>query len=97
MLCRQATWGGALLVAQPDTGNGPSMAGSATPSPARPRLCPHCAFSHVVAYIRQTSALRCTADSLIDSASYSTRWVLLFPAPVTGNKAGRPADPDPNF
>jgi hypothetical protein len=30
------------------------------------RLCPRGAFSHVVAYFRQTSALRGTADSLLD-------------------------------
>jgi hypothetical protein len=48
------------------------------------RLCRRGAFSHVVAYTRQTSALRGTADSLLDSASYSARWVLLSPAPATG-------------
>ncbi len=46
------------------------------------------AFSHVVAYTRQTrtSALRGTADSLLDSASYGARarWVLLSPAPAAG-------------
>ena len=46
------------------------------------RLCPRCAFSHVVAraYYRQTSALRGSADSLLDAASYGDRWVLLSPA-----------------
>ena len=34
------------------------------------RLCPRGAFSHVVAYTRQTSALRGTADRLLDAASY---------------------------
>ena len=34
------------------------------------RLCPRGAFSHVVAYTRQTSALRGTADTLLDAASY---------------------------
>ena len=48
------------------------------------RLCPRPAFSHVVAYTRQTSALRGTADSLLDSASYGARWVLLSPAPASG-------------
>ena len=48
------------------------------------RLCPRGAFSHVVAYTRQTSALRGTADSLLDSASYGARWVLLSPAPASG-------------
>jgi transposase InsO family protein len=38
------------------------------------RLCPRPAFSHVVAFnTRQTSALRGTADSLLDSASYGAR------------------------
>ena len=51
------------------------------------RLCPRPAFSHVVAYTRQTrrtSALRGTADSLLDSASYGARWVLLSPAAAAG-------------
>ena len=36
----------------------------------------------MVDYTRQTSALRGTADTLLDAASYGTRWVLLSPAPV---------------
>ena len=50
------------------------------------RLCPRPAFSHVVAYTRQTSALRGTADSLLDAASYGARWpgVLLSPAAAAG-------------
>ena len=36
------------------------------------RLCPRGAFSHVVAYTRQTSALRGTVDTLLDAASYGT-------------------------
>ena len=44
------------------------------------RLCPRGAFSHVVAYNRQTSALRGTADTLLDAYSYSSCWVLLSPA-----------------
>jgi hypothetical protein len=48
------------------------------------RLCPRPAFQHAVAYTRQTSALRGTADSLHDSASYGARWVLLSPAPAAG-------------
>ena len=48
------------------------------------RLCPRPVFSHVVAYTRQTSALRGTADSLLDSASYGARWVLLSPAAAVG-------------
>ena len=48
------------------------------------RVCPPGPFSHVVAYHRQTSALRGTADSLLDAASYGTRWVLLSPEPPTG-------------
>ena len=46
------------------------------------RLCPRGAFSHVVAYTLQTSALRGTADTLLDAATYGSRWVLLSPAPV---------------
>jgi hypothetical protein len=61
------------------------------------RLCPRPAFSHVAAYTRQTSAprgaadslslslsLRGTADSLLDSASYTARGVLLSPAAAAG-------------
>ena len=50
------------------------------------RLCPRGAFSHVVAYTRQTSALRGTADSLLDSASYGTRRV---GAAITSPRASR--------
>ena len=56
------------------------------------RLC----FSHVVAYHRQTSALRGTADTLLDDASYGTRWVLLSPGPAAGvARALRPRAPRP--
>ena len=48
------------------------------------RLCPRGAFSHVVAYNRQTSVLCGTADTLLDTASYGSRWVLLLPAPAAG-------------
>ena len=41
--------------------------------------CPRGAFSHVVAYTRQTSALRGTVDTLLDATSYCFRWVLLSP------------------
>ena len=56
-------------------------------------IIPRCAFSHVVAYTRQTSALRGTADSLLDSASYGARWRLLSPAAAVGVR-GR-AHPQP--
>ena len=57
------------------------------------RLCPRGAFSHVVAYSRQTSALRGTADTLLDAASYGARWVLLSPAPAAGvSRAAEPAE-----
>ncbi len=50
------------------------------------RPCPRGAFSHVVAYTRQTSrsALRGTADTLLDAASYGAHWhwVLHSPAPA---------------
>jgi hypothetical protein len=55
----------------------------------RPPLPTCVTFSHVVAYTRQTSALRCTADSLLDSASYCALWVLLSPAAAAGVR-GRP-------
>ncbi len=52
----------------------------------RPSLCPRGAFLQVVTYTRQTSALRCTADSLLQVvfASYRALWVLLSPAPAAG-------------
>ncbi len=57
------------------------------------RLCPNGAFSHVVAYSRQTSALCCTADSLLDASSYCIGWVLLSPAAVAGVSRDPPAGP----
>ena len=60
------------------------------------RLCPRGAFSHVVAYTRQTSALRGTVDTLLEAASYGTRWVLLSPAPAAGvARVLRPRAPRP--
>ena len=54
------------------------------------RLCTTPPFTHVVAYQRKTSALRGTADSLLDSASYGERWVLLSGPPAVGVRpAGR--------
>ena len=53
-------------------------------------LCTKPPFSHVVAYQRKTSALRGTADSLLDCASYGDRWVLLSGPPAVGVRpAGR--------
>jgi hypothetical protein len=58
------------------------------------RLCTRCAFSHVEAYIRQMSALRGTADSLLDSASYGSgrpgRARSLRPGPVGAAVCQRP-------
>ena len=54
------------------------------------RLCPRGAFSHVVAYNRQTLVLRGTADTLLDAASYGSRWVLSSPAPAAGPRPSRP-------
>ena len=51
---------------------------------ARYNQPPRGAFSLVVAYARQTSALRGTADTLLDAASYGSRWVLLSPDPAAG-------------
>jgi carboxymethylenebutenolidase len=50
------------------------------------RTCPRGAFSpaHVVAYHQQKSALRGTADTLLDAATSGSRWVLLSPAPAAG-------------
>ena len=60
------------------------------------RLDQRGAFSHVVAYNRQTSVLRGTADTLLDAASYGSRWVLLSPAPAAGvARALRPRAPRP--
>ena len=44
------------------------------------RLFPRDAFSHVVTYTRETSALRGTADMLLHAASYGSHLVLLSPA-----------------
>ena len=73
---------------------------SRTPLPAR-------RISHVVAYTRQTSALRGTTDTLLDAASYGQPWTcfLLIPLPAwTGLQTpplsqGGPAarDPGPDF
>ena len=50
----------------------------------------------VVAYTRQTSALRGTVDTRLDAASYGTRWVLLSPAPAAGvARVLRPRAPRP--
>ncbi len=57
------------------------------------RFCPRGAFSHMVAYTRQTSALRGTADTLLDAAFYGTRWVLLSRLPPPGSPG--PFGPDP--
>jgi hypothetical protein len=52
------------------------------------RICAPSAsgFTHVVAYTRQTSALRGTVDTLLDAASYGQRWVLLSPLAPAGVK-----------
>ena len=50
----------------------------------RGTVAPRGAFSHVVAYNRQTSAPRGTAYTLLNAASYGSRWVLLSPAPASG-------------
>ena len=85
MLCRRATWARRSWAGRCSTGGRPT-AGSAAP--------PRGAFSHVVAYTRQTSALRGTADTLLDAASYGSRWVLLSPAPA-GGVTLRPRAPRP--
>ena len=36
-------------------------------------------FTHVVTYRRPTAAFTGTVDTLLDSASYGHRWVLLHP------------------
>ena len=55
-------------------------------------LCPRGSFSDVVAYTRQTSALRSTVDTLLDAASFGCRWVLHWPAPG-GYGPGRTPNP----
>ena len=62
----------------------PTMAGTAWQRGAVARLCPRSAFSHVVAYNWQTSALCGTADMFLDAASYGSRWLLLLQAPAAG-------------
>ena len=63
---------------------------------ARLSLCPRGTFSHVVACTRQTSALRGTADALLDAAFYGSRCVLLLPAPAEDvDRALRPRAPRP--
>ena len=47
----------------------------------------------MVAYSRQTSALRGKADTLLDAASYGVRWVLLSPAAAAGVSRDPPAGP----
>ena len=49
--------------------------------PRRAPPPPAAAAAPLVAYTRQTSALCGTADTLLDSASYSVVWMLLSPAP----------------
>ena len=64
------------------------------------RLCPRGESLHVVAYIRQTSALRrgaaaaagCTAVTLLDAASYDVRCVLLSPAAGAAHRVGCSAE-----
>ena len=61
------------------------------------RLCPRGTFSQVVAYTRQTSAL---VGTLLDAASYDSRWVLLSPGPTAGLVPALrplPRDPKPKF
>ena len=49
-------------------------------------------------YAAGTSALRGTADTLLDAASYGARWVLLSPAPAAGVvRALRSRAPRPDF
>ena len=49
----------------------------------------------MVAYTRQTSALYCTTDTLLDAASYDQRWVLLYPASAPAAGVDRAADTSP--
>ena len=56
------------------------------------RVCPTSSeFSHVVAYHRKSSALRGTAETLLDAASYGQRWVLLTPSAPSGVVRGAQA------
>ncbi len=47
----------------------------------------------MVAYSLQTSALRGTADSLLNATSYGIRWVLLSPAAAAGISRDAPPGP----
>ena len=89
-------WGGRSSTGGPRTG------GSAAPGVAR--LCPCGAFSHVMACTPQVSALRGTADKVLDAASESrgVGWVVSLsvlrvpgesPAPAAG--VVRVSDSDP--
>ena len=52
----------------------------------------------MVTYTRQASALRGTADTLLNAASYGSRWVLLSLARAAGvARALRLRAPDPKF
>ena len=63
---------------------------AAAPSPASARVARN---SHVVARTRQTSALRGTADTLLDADSFGVRWVLLSPAPGAAPRLGGSGPP----
>ena len=47
-------------------------------------LCLRCASFHVVVYTQKTLALSSIADTLLNSSSYHSSWVLLSPAPAVG-------------
>ena len=84
---RPATWDRRWWAARSCTG-GPTTAGNAGAGVAL--LCPRSPFSHVVAYRRSDSALHGAVDTLLDAASYGTRWVLLSPAESSGVSRLRP-------
>ena len=64
---------------------------SRTPLPARRLLT--CGRLHTADDAAGTSALRGTADTFLDAASYDQCWVLLSPAPAAG--VDRAADTSP--
>ena len=61
---------GALLVGRPGRRLSQGTRAAAPGAVTVARLCPRGAFSHVVAYTRQMSALRGTVDTMLDAASY---------------------------
>ena len=63
----------------------------------RGTVAPRGAFSHVVANTRQTSALRGTAKTMLDTASYGVCWVPRCPGPPRASRGWRRGCPAPRL